>query len=186
MKKIKRLMPVGMAILIVISSVCSIMLFIVFGGLNFFPSWMLGPSPEITRAEFPFRLEYEVNGEVFVAEDVLICEFAGNRWDASMGVHHTWSAHFESGITRITLYRDDAVEVFFHPARETWSAGIFMGYRREGRNRTTNDTFPGAVRTNNFYTGEESRFISAEDLLELYNIRLLHWEIAPPITNVFR
>ena len=35
------------------------------------------PRPEITYSEFPFRIEYEINGELVVIEDAVICEFDG-------------------------------------------------------------------------------------------------------------
>ncbi|WP_336297944.1 hypothetical protein [Aneurinibacillus uraniidurans] len=35
------------------------------------------PRPEIIYGEFPFRLEYEINGQRKVIENILICEFDG-------------------------------------------------------------------------------------------------------------
>jgi len=40
--------------------------------------WRAPPEPEITYGEFPFRLEYEIDGERFVIEDVVIVEFMGS------------------------------------------------------------------------------------------------------------
>ncbi|WP_350339123.1 hypothetical protein [Paenibacillus polymyxa] len=38
----------------------------------------LNPSrPEITYGKFPFRLEYEINGQRKVIQDTLICEYDG-------------------------------------------------------------------------------------------------------------
>ena len=43
------------------------------------------PAPQITYAEFPVRLEYEVNGQKKVATDTLICEYDGVGWNEGNG-----------------------------------------------------------------------------------------------------
>ena len=46
--------------------------------------------PEIRYGEFPFRLEYEINGERFVIEDTVICEFDGIGWNEAQGKFRKW------------------------------------------------------------------------------------------------
>lgn len=36
------------------------------------------PQPTIKHGQFPFRLEYELNGQRKIIEDTLICEFDGS------------------------------------------------------------------------------------------------------------
>ena len=43
------------------------------------------PRPEITFREFPFRLEYEINGERKIIKDTLICQFDGFGSDEGQG-----------------------------------------------------------------------------------------------------
>jgi len=65
------------------------------------------PMPEIRYGEFPFRLEYELNGESFIVEDTLICEFDG-VWNSGMGKYLQWKMRLLSGdvLTRFGgLYR---------------------------------------------------------------------------------
>ena len=38
--------------------------------------------PQIETGEFPFVVEYEMNGENFVIEDTVVCEF--NRYELSV------------------------------------------------------------------------------------------------------
>ncbi|MGG0825238.1 hypothetical protein ABE099_20510 [Paenibacillus turicensis] len=46
--------------------------------------------PEITYAEFPVRLEYEVNGQKKVATDTVICEYDGIGYNEGQGKHRKW------------------------------------------------------------------------------------------------
>lgn len=43
------------------------------------------PSPKFTYGEFPFVLEYAINGERFVVEDTVICKYDGVGLDESQG-----------------------------------------------------------------------------------------------------
>ena len=50
------------------------------------------PAPEITYGEFPFRLEYEIEGERFVIEDTLIAEFDKSiRGNATTRARRIWN-----------------------------------------------------------------------------------------------
>ena len=35
------------------------------------------PQPQITYGEFPFWVEYEINGKIIKVEDIIICEYDG-------------------------------------------------------------------------------------------------------------
>ena len=70
------------------------------GGVYFIPD---PPKPEITYAEFPFCLTYELNGEVIVIEDTIICEFDGYVVEGENGKYRAWSSRLKSGNERITL-----------------------------------------------------------------------------------
>ena len=55
------------------------------------------PRPAITRGEFDFRLEYEVDGERIVIEDTIVALFDGFSADAgSMAWYRTWRLHLAS------------------------------------------------------------------------------------------
>ncbi|MCQ4936305.1 hypothetical protein [Anaerotignum propionicum] len=43
------------------------------------------PVPKITHGEFPFRLEFEIDGKTVVVEDTLICEYDGVGMDEGRG-----------------------------------------------------------------------------------------------------
>lgn len=56
------------------------------------------PIPEITYGEFPFRLEYEKNGERFIIEDTIIAEFdRSTTGDALSRARRIWNTSLVEG-----------------------------------------------------------------------------------------
>lgn len=177
--------PLLIAIVVILAVallVWIVMVFVGFGGLNFLPSETLGSPPEIQRAEFPFKLVYEINEDAVVVEDVLIGEFVRNNYNMGLGkIERVWKAQLGSGNEHITLYKDNEKEIFYQPTEDPSIIGTFMG----------EDTVMSVERLMSYpitlyvKEGKNERFTSVEELNNTYNIRLINWEIAPPITNVF-
>ncbi len=72
------------------------------------------PRPEITYGEFPFRLEYEINGERKVIQDTLICKFDGFGSDEGRGKYRKWKTRLASGNERLTLLKvDETMEIYY-------------------------------------------------------------------------
>ena len=118
-----------------------------FGGYMFFlPN---PPKPEIKQAEFPFRLEYEIEGETKIVEDVLICKFSGFASNEAEGKYRTWKSYFKSGNTRITLLRSDEMEIYYKPNLNPQIAGAY--YMGDTEVYTSiNETFPDALYTDDY------------------------------------
>lgn len=140
-------------------------------------------SPQIKYAEFPFRLEYEKNGETIVIEDTLICEYVGIRADEGRGKYRNWKQYLASGKERITLYKeDDTLEIYF----PTDNANYYMG--DTDANADDNQiisVLSGALIIEKVGRGQQTATISASELLNKYGIRLVKWDIAQPIKNSF-
>ena len=73
---------IGIVLLSVIILVGAFYLFVLSGAIFMFNS--NPPAPEITYGEFPIKVTCEINGEIKVIEDTVICEFDGfeNLYDA--------------------------------------------------------------------------------------------------------
>jgi len=166
-------------------------MFIAFGGCGLIES-RFARGPEIQRGEFPFRLEYEVNEEIFVVEDALVIEFDGNDWNAGFGTHPTWRGSLASGRDRIVLFANEEVEIFYRPITLSTSLGVFMGDRiLGGRNVEDFISEPMSI----FRTKDDNTRVLETTSLEgtqfymysiyYYNMRIISWEIAPPIENTF-
>ena len=149
-------------------------------------AWPSPPAPEIKYAEFPFKLEYELNGEIFVVEDALVCEFDGFGANYSQTEKfREWKSYLLSGDGRIILVSTEELEVFFSPNSSPTNAFVFMG-DIEKYDRMT-ELFPNALYKKDFYNQKENAYIiTAEEMWEKYKIRLISWEIADPIENTFK
>jgi len=143
------------------------------------------PRPEITYGEFPFRVEYEKNGERIVVEDTIICKFNGfSSISCSIRTkHREWKASFASGRaipfgagTGAYLEVDGANQLFL----SLGGAGYYMG-----------DGWGGAINcTANKYTknfgGYSLKKIDPDELFNIYGIKVISYEFSPPIVNTFK
>jgi len=55
------------------------------------------PKPKNTYGEFPFHLVYEVDGEQFTIDDVIVCEFIGRGANEGSGKFLKWDMRLLSG-----------------------------------------------------------------------------------------
>lgn len=138
------------------------------------------PRPEITRGEFPFRLEYEINGERKVVQDTLICEFDGFGADEGRGKYRKWKRRLASGNERVTLLKvDDTKEVYYPPG----SANYYMGDLENGKQYQ--HSFPNASIIEKRGGINSDGFLPADELLNKYHIKLISWDASQPIKNSF-
>ena len=139
------------------------------------------PKPMIRRGDFPLTLVYEINGEEKVIEDTLICTYDGVAWagDFSLG-WNAWKERLKSGNKGVIILRLDKESILYYPI--LGSAYYFMG--------------DGAVRDADYYRVARidivegghlvTKNVDAEELFSKYGIRIISWEIAPPIVNSFK
>jgi len=90
-----------------------------FGLLNLLWLLIYGKPPEIAtkKAEFPFSLVFEINGERKIIEDTLICEYDGTESNAGIMMRYpVWRIRYASGQNGIILLEDhnqaNVLEVF--------------------------------------------------------------------------
>lgn len=133
------------------------------------------PKPEITYGEFPFRLEYRIEDEVFVVEDVIVCEYDGIDWDEGRGKHRNWKMTFKNtGEEDLLVLIDGDTKIYC----SVGGADYYMGDKEYGE--------PFIPK---FYYVEFCDNITvsggAGDLLDKYKIELLDWYLSKPIENKF-
>jgi len=155
---------------------------------------LLAPNPskpEIAYGEFDFRLTYELEGEIKVIEDTIICEFDGFKFGAD-DKERKWKSHLKSGNAEITLLdlrekevvdnRGRILELYFY-----WGdAQYYMDdnsypYVKGAQDFKKVDYIyqmdDGAIRYESY---------SAEKAWEKFKIKLISWECDPPIENKFK
>ena len=65
--------------------------------------------PQITDGEFPFVVEYEIDGERYIIEDTVVCSFVGYDHSAWFAKPRTWNEYLKSGDEdkRIILHEEN-------------------------------------------------------------------------------
>lgn len=100
------------------------------------------PAPEIKYGEFPLKIEYSINGEQFVVEDTIICEYDGIGMNEGVGKYRKWKNTFASGKKQLILFEEEGINenyicedrhnvvttVFF----DFGSGGYYMGELDDG------------------------------------------------------
>ena len=157
--------------------------------------------PEITYGEFPFKLVYEIEGKEFTIEDTLICKYNGYGKNEGTGKYIRWKTEFASGNKRIVLFEMSGLELSIskrldynaekasqyttHVHYDVGSPAYYMG-------SATNEieqlgSFPDArlfLEREGSGKGKDMS-VTAQDLLDKYNIELISWDHAEPIENTF-
>ena len=137
------------------------------------------PLPEITYGEFPFRIEYEINGERFVIEDTVICEFDGFGMGA-MGDPkiRKWKSRLASGSddSGLILYVIDDKKIV------TFNAGGPKYYMGDS-GMSPEEYWRNALKA--FLVGEGAALFP-EQWYDEYNFRFISWEFTDPIVNTFK
>ena len=138
------------------------------------------PAPEVTRAEFPFEIVYEKDGERITVADVYVCEFDGYGWNENAGRHRQWKGAVKStGASYVLLVEEGNLKLVCGVG----SPAYYMG----------DPSMAGAapftpyiyyIRTQES-GGVSSGTAGIEPLLEEYKLSLVSWEFASPIENSF-
>lgn len=161
-----------------------------FGGANYF---IQIPKPEVTYGEFPFKLTYELNGEIKTIEDTIVCEFDGFEVVGESGKYRRWKEYLKSGKEQLTLldlrplkeineFGQTMLELYFFYG----TAAYYMGdesspYARSGQKL---DYVSYKYQTVDGIVGGSG--YNADVAWEKYKIKIISWEVAPPIQNIFK
>ena len=184
----KKVLKVAIITVLAIIGVLTILPFVlggISGGFEFyeeiFKSWSVPnpPKPEITYGEFPIILVYEVNGEENIIEDTLICEYDGVSHYGSPPIkERMWKHRFKRG--RLTLLQIGTTEIFYDVP------GIAYSQMGDGPKKeyVSKDAYYNDTKENPNFVGRS--YVGEEEVLEKYGIRIISWEIAPPIVNSFK
>lgn len=147
------------------------------------------PRPEITYGEFPFRLTYEVAGELKVIEDTIICEFAGFESRGTAGKYRIWESHLKSGNERITLLSgkndDSKFEISaFYGIPDYYMGDYTMQSKESYETVMADDRYLSYLQwKNGIQTGCS---ITKEEVWEKYKLKILNVQYSPPIQNTFK
>jgi len=150
--------------------------------------------PVIRYGEFPFHIEYKLNGEIFSIKDTVIAEFRGHTRSTKGLPIRSWRGTMQSGESpRRDIFHDTDVPSVLTEGQHNMGIWIwistgwpdhFMG----DSNRTFRD-HPRIVLSEQFSWMRGSVItsteITAEQLQEYFDITIVTWEFSEPIQNRF-
>ncbi|MBQ7107321.1 MAG: hypothetical protein IJN93_07415 [Clostridia bacterium] len=148
------------------------------------------PKPEISYAEFPFELVYEINGERKEIKDTLIIEYEGVYW-LGTSKRNDWKTYCKSQIGTDKYLGDykkenfvlfygtvDGIDSYVRIEFNLGSCEYYMGLEESYPSYEMFRIQPGDVFMDcSSYTGP----ISDEELYEKFNIKIIKKSISPPI-----
>ena len=143
------------------------------------------PAPQIKYGEFPFTITYEINNEVKVYKDVVICEYEGIESWGTAGKYRKWSRNLKSGNEHIVILKSKengkSFEIYVPvPGLPEYYMGDFdKRSREECENGMKDDRYLG------YKQGEIEHSITKEEALGKYNVKVINIEYSPPIENRF-
>ena len=149
------------------------------------------PAPEIKYGEFPVKLTYEINGETKIIEDVIVCEFDGYESRGGGGDVRKWKPHLKSGNDEIVLLQVDELTQLYciHESADYYMDDLQNWLSRESYEEFRDSSFNwrflvlGQPRDEG---GMEGEFVTFDEALTKYRIKIISWEPSEPIDNTFK
>ncbi len=185
----KKFTKVFMSLIVSLAIVCGVISIIVVLD-DFAPK----KSPQITYGEFPFYVEYEMNGHRYIVEDTILCEFTGIHHDSTtLTQRRTWDMNLKSGNEiRYVLFSEENIPSVLEPKRmnvesELWldcgSPEYYMGDSAgNGASFEYRETWKASE---NVYDIENTK-LNKKELEKYFGIEIIRFEFSKPIKNEFK
>lgn len=176
--KLYKIILISITIIITVLTVVGYPVSFMFWGMVLAPD---APKPKVKSAEFSFRLEYKINGETRVIEDVFVTQYIHNK----RGVARTWSGHIKDSEEKNVLLLERDSEKLYYMIH-------FPAYYMGDEKKYSPYNYPEFAPFFKVYKNDYSKVYKSDyntvfldELLEDYGIELISWEIDPPIVNAF-
>ncbi len=155
--------------------------------------------PQITTGEFPFVVEYEMDGETFIIEDVVVCEFAG--YDLSslyFNKPRVWNEHLKSGDEEkcVIISEENKPSAIKNGRHNEWAKlRVFYGfgqyYMGEPSAEMLNYKYPQFIYYETYSENGKNYYnwgtkLTEEDLKKYFGITVKRFEFSKPIKNEFK
>jgi hypothetical protein len=158
--------------------------------------WLGGnpPKPQITYGEFPCKLVYEVNGEIKIIEDTIICNFEGFENQGSNGKVRKWTSQLKSGnkqLTIVDLRNENEIdylgrkilELSYYYGNGEYYMGDELNYHQSKPNELSK-SISYLYQQNDSAIGTSAMLIN--EVYERYKVKLISFDTSPPIKNSFK
>ena len=148
--------------------------------------------PAITEGEFPIYLEYEINGERYIIDDVVVCSF--RQIDTtSLLPSRAYSASLKNKSKRTLISFEENTESKLTKGRinEKASVYLYIGYGGyylgdpDDKDFTPYISYDEQYKTEPKVTHNDRTKLTNEQLEEIFGIKIIRFEYSSPIENAF-
>ncbi len=162
------------------------------------------PAPQITEGEFPFVVEYEINDEIYLIEDAVVCTWDG--YDASNNFaifgypsSREWGESLKSGneddFGIWIMELDENTESVYKKGRINFESFVFIDYGTAEYYMGDTDGISyhePRIRYFEKYYNEDIKMpdssfktLTNEELEKYFGIKIIRFEFSEPIENKF-
>lgn len=136
------------------------------------------PQPEITYAEFPFEVVYEIDGEIVTIQDIYVCEYKGTFYGWDRGFYREWDGYIK-GTKRENLFllEDNGTEVYI-------TVGYPEYYMNDNALAIRGPYTPNVIAKKTIMQNR-TLYTSADEEMKYYKIKIIDWTLSSPIENTF-
>ena len=162
-------------------------------------------APNIKSGDFPFALEYELNGETYIVEDTVVCTFKGYASDTNNFLifghpsprvwDETVSSDTDNFFGIVLLELDNNTESVLTNGRTNFESYVFLDYGSAeyymGDHKGSDYQSPQIKYFEKYYDEEigmpnsKITSLSDEELEEYFGIKIIRFEFSEPIENTF-
>lgn len=131
------------------------------------------PKPAFTYGEFPFYLEYEINGQIMIVEDTVIVKYDGIGLSEGTGKYIKWKQTLASGNEEVVLFKDGESVKLILTVRE-------RNYHLEEVENEYN-LLPKVIKEERKGRRTSKDYISEVELFNEYKMKLIKFEYGEPL-----
>lgn len=137
------------------------------------------PKPTFTYGEFPFHLEYKINGQRKIVDDKVIVEYDGIGLNEGAGKYIQWKPQtLASGNEEVILFEDgESVRIYLAIRDKDYNMEDWIDYSEY------NYVFPSVIKEEKLGRGNYATSLSENDLINNYKIRLIEFKYGEPLRN---
>ncbi len=163
--------------------------------------YLLAPQspPMIPEGEFPFYVEYEMDGKRYVIEDTVVCSFDGYDNSAWFVRPRKWNESLKSGDNdKLTILREENSYSVLKPKRLNERSSLLLNYGiaeyyMDDKLNLIDlvNKKPGFYYSESYSTDERTTYVKVQKLSEkelekYFGINVIRFEFSKPIKNKFR
>lgn len=130
--------------------------------------------PEVEYGEFPFKVTYKLNGEIYTVENVYICEYDGLSWNEGTGFENKWNDHIKDTDDDVLFITEQDGVKLLCIVGDSW---YYMG-----QNNNTKPFEPHFICEYKHSSGL-TVFTGDDKYIEKFDVELLEWELSEPLVT---